>query len=56
MNTKGIGLGLLIAKQIVHQFDGKISFESQVGRGTTFEFTFKLSKEEDMIQGNFEEL
>lgn len=56
MNTKGIGLGLLIAKQIVKQFEGKISFKSQIGVGTTFEFTFKLSKEDDLNQGRVEKM
>ena len=28
LNTHGIGLGLVIAEQIVHQFGGEISFVS----------------------------
>ena len=43
MNTKGIGLGLVISEQIVNKFDGKISFESVPGEGSTFTYTFKLS-------------
>ena len=31
MNTKGIGLGLVIADQIVKKFDGEITFESVPG-------------------------
>ena len=48
MNTQGIGLGLVIADQIVSQFNGTINFKSQLGVGSTFTFTFKL--EEDEIQ------
>ena len=42
MNTQGIGLGLVIAEQIVSQFDGDITFKSKLGLGSTFVFTFKL--------------
>lgn len=55
VNTKGIGLGLLIAKQIVRKFDGKISFQSEKGVGTTFQFTFKLSQPGDITEGRVEE-
>ena len=42
MNTKGIGLGLVIAKLIVEQFNGEISFESEKDKGSTFTFNFML--------------
>ena len=45
MNTKGIGLGLVIAKLIVEQFNGQISFESEKEVGSTFTFTFMLDNE-----------
>jgi signal transduction histidine kinase len=32
----------MIAKKIVEQFGGKISFESEEGKGSIFMFTFKL--------------
>ena len=48
MNTKGIGLGLVIAKQIVHEFEGKINFESEAGIGTAFEFSFKIYSRKDI--------
>ena len=42
MNTKGIGLGLVISDQIVSQFDGKITIYSEPNVGSKFTFTFKL--------------
>ena len=41
-NKNGVGLGLVIADLIVKKFDGTINFESQVGKGSNFYFTFKL--------------
>jgi signal transduction histidine kinase len=43
MNVSGIGLGLMISKQIVEKYDGKISFTSEEDQGSTFMFTFKLN-------------
>ena len=45
INTKGIGLGLHICKLICEQFDGDCTVESQVGIGSKFTFTFKLSEQ-----------
>ena len=47
MNINGIGLGLMISQQIVEQFDGTISFQSEEGVGSCFEFTFKLQSGND---------
>ena len=41
INTKGIGLGLLISKLIVEKFNGKINFLSEYNKGTTFFFDFE---------------
>ena len=45
MNTKGIGLGLMIADQIVKQYNGSITFDSELEKGSTFTFKFMLSVE-----------
>jgi len=45
MNTKGIGLGLVISDQIVTQFGGRITFKSVPKEGSTFTFTFKLAED-----------
>ena len=44
VNVGGIGLGLVISKQIVEKFQGIIKYYSKYKRGTTFFFTFQLSQ------------
>ena len=38
LNTKGIGLGLNISKQIVSILGGKIAVKSKIGEGSEFKF------------------
>ena len=40
--AKGIGLGLSISKRIVEAHKGYISFETEVGKGTTFAVTIPI--------------
>jgi len=43
LNSSGIGLGLTIAKQIVHHCGGKIEVESNgTGKGSLFIFSMKM--------------
>jgi len=43
-NVKGTGLGLVLAKNIVQAHHGKMWVQSQVGVGTTFNFTLPTSQ------------
>ena len=43
LNKNGVGLGLNIAKTICHVFDGDITIDSKVGKGSNFKFTFDIT-------------
>jgi hypothetical protein len=40
---KGTGLGLILCKEFIEKHKGEIRVESEIGKGTTFKFTFPLS-------------
>lgn len=48
--TQGNGLGLYITKEIVEKMSGTISFESEFGKGTTFELRFPFFEEEEVLK------
>lgn len=42
--NSGVGLGLAIVKEIVHVHGGEVGVDSEVGKGSTFQFTLPLWK------------
>ena len=44
INTKGVGLGLVICQMIVKKFNGEIDFVSKYNEGSTFYYSFELEK------------
>jgi two-component system NtrC family sensor kinase len=43
--TKGIGLGLVVCKNLVEANGGSIEVESEVGQGTTFTVVLPVERE-----------
>ena len=52
VNTKGIGLGLVISKKIVEMYDGNIGFKSKWGVGSTFGYTFAIDIAQELENGH----
>ncbi len=50
VNTVGSGLGLFLAENIIEAHSGKIWFESEENKGTSFYFTLPIKK--DVAQKN----
>jgi two-component system, OmpR family, sensor histidine kinase ArlS len=40
----GVGLGLAIAKEIIDKYDGQITIDSEVGKGTTVQLSIPREK------------
>ena len=54
MNSKGIGLGLVIAQKITNQFEGEITCKSKPGCGSNFTFKFRVFDKPDENQGQID--
>jgi PAS domain S-box-containing protein len=48
--AKGTGLGLYISKSIIEMHKGKISVESELGKGSIFSFTLPISNPEEIAK------
>jgi signal transduction histidine kinase len=46
---KGTGLGLRLCKEFVERNEGRISFESIPGKGSTFRFTLPLAEPDPLL-------
>ena len=44
-NYPGLGLGLYICKEIIRRHSGKMSFQTEEGKGSTFCFTIPVKEQ-----------
>ena len=58
INTRGIGLGLHICRELVRKLGGDITCQSEWQKGSTFTFVVKvqLPDEDDELQDKFERM
>ncbi len=54
--SSGMGMGLPIVKDIIESADGRIWFETELGKGTTFFVEFPLAEEKDIMELHTEEV
>ncbi|MFY0524209.1 sensor histidine kinase [Archangium gephyra] len=47
----GMGIGLHLSEQIVQRHGGRIWFESEAGRGSTFSFSLEMAPQATQVQG-----
>lgn len=48
--TKGLGIGLSIARRMARLIDGDVSFRSRVGSGTVFEISLPLANDHEVFE------
>ena len=44
----GTGLGLMVVKQFLEINEAKLDIQSTLGKGSVFEVSFKIAKEDDL--------